>query len=84
VGEAAGRVVAELVTVGPGADRIADAAVAAGLAAGRVHRAADRVAAAATLRDVLRDGDVVLVKASRGAALDLLVDDLRAAEARAR
>jgi UDP-N-acetylmuramoyl-tripeptide--D-alanyl-D-alanine ligase len=84
VGEAAGRVVAELVTVGPGADRIADAAVAAGLPAGRVHRAVDRVAAAAALRDVVRDGDVVLVKASRGAALDLLVDDLRAAEGRAR
>jgi UDP-N-acetylmuramoyl-tripeptide--D-alanyl-D-alanine ligase len=84
VGEIAGRTLSELVTVGPGADRIADAAVAAGLPAGRVHRAPDRAAAAAVLRDVVRDGDVVLVKASRGAALDLLVDDLRAAEASAR
>jgi UDP-N-acetylmuramoyl-tripeptide--D-alanyl-D-alanine ligase len=68
------------VTVGPGADRIADAAVAGGLPDDRVHRVADRAAAAATLRQVVRDGDVVLVKGSRGAALDLLVADLRAAE----
>jgi UDP-N-acetylmuramoyl-tripeptide--D-alanyl-D-alanine ligase len=80
VGEAAGRTVDVLVTVGPGADRIADAAVAAGLPDDRVHRVADRAAAAATLRQVVRDGDVVLVKGSRGAALDLLVADLRAAE----
>ncbi|MCU0504652.1 MAG: UDP-N-acetylmuramoyl-tripeptide--D-alanyl-D-alanine ligase [Chloroflexi bacterium] len=80
VGEAAGRAVDELVTVGPGADRIADAAVGAGLAAGRAHRVADRAAAAAVLRGIVRDGDVVLVKASRGAALDLLVAELRAAE----
>ncbi len=80
VGEAAGRTVAELVTVGAGADRIADAAVAAGLDASRVHRTADRAAAADALAGIVRDGDVVLVKASRGAALDLLVADLRAAE----
>ncbi len=80
VGVAAGRTVDELVTVGAGASRIADAAVAAGLPAGRVHRPQDRAAAATVLRDVVRDGDVVLVKASRGAALDLLVADLRAAE----
>jgi UDP-N-acetylmuramoyl-tripeptide--D-alanyl-D-alanine ligase len=84
VGVAAGRTVDELVTVGAGAGRIADAAVAAGLPAGRVHRAPDRAAAATVLRDVVRDGDVVLVKASRGAALDLLVADLRATEGQGR
>jgi UDP-N-acetylmuramoyl-tripeptide--D-alanyl-D-alanine ligase len=84
VGEAAGRTLDELVTVGAGAGRIADAAVAAGLPAGRVHRAPDRAAAATVLRDVVRDGDVVLVKASRGAALDLLVADLRATEGQGR
>lgn len=78
VGAAAGRTVDELIVVGGGAAAIADAAIDAGLAADRVHRAADREAALATVRRVVREGDVVLVKASRGAALDLLVADLRA------
>jgi UDP-N-acetylmuramyl pentapeptide synthase len=38
----------------------------------------DRDAALDALRPRLRDGDVVLVKASRGIALDELVDALRA------
>jgi UDP-N-acetylmuramoyl-tripeptide--D-alanyl-D-alanine ligase len=78
VGEAAGRIVAELVVVGPGAGRIAAAAERAGLDPARVHRAADRDGAVAALDGILRDGDVVLVKASRGAALDVLVESLRA------
>lgn len=78
VGEAAGRIVAELVVVGPRARAIADGAADAGLAADRLHRVEDRAEALAVLRDIVRDGDVVLVKASRGAALDLLVADLRA------
>ena len=78
VGEAAARVVAELLVVGPGAGRIADAAEDAGLDSARVHRAPDRDAALVALDSIVRDGDVVLVKASRGAALDVLVEALRA------
>ncbi len=78
VGEAAGAAVAELVVVGDGAGGIADGAVAAGLAASHVHRVSDRAAAIEILRSVLRPGDVVLVKASRGAALEAIVDALRA------
>jgi UDP-N-acetylmuramoyl-tripeptide--D-alanyl-D-alanine ligase len=78
VGAAAGRTVDELVVVGAGAAAIADAAADAGLAADHVHRVADRDEALMTLRHIVRDGDVVLVKASRGAALDLLVAELRA------
>ena len=37
----------------------------------------DAEAALDALRPRLRDGDVVLVKASRGVELDLLVDGLR-------
>ena len=52
-----------------------------------VQLAADRDEAAELLLAQLRDGDTVLVKASRGAALDLLVDQLvlaaAAGEARA-
>jgi UDP-N-acetylmuramoyl-tripeptide--D-alanyl-D-alanine ligase len=78
VGRFAGRVAAELVVVGAPAAGIAAGATEAGLAAGRVHQAADREAALAILRAILRPGDVVLVKASRGAALESIVDALAA------
>jgi UDP-N-acetylmuramoyl-tripeptide--D-alanyl-D-alanine ligase len=78
VGEAAGRGVTELVVVGDGARGIADGAVAAGLVASHVHRVSDRAAAIEVLRAILRPGDAVLVKASRGAALESIVDALRA------
>ncbi len=78
VGAAAGRTVAELVVVGPGAMEIADAAVEAGLGPRHVHRVPDRETALAALRTIIRYDDIVLVKASRGAALDRLVADLRA------
>jgi UDP-N-acetylmuramoyl-tripeptide--D-alanyl-D-alanine ligase len=76
VGRAAASIVDLLVTVGPGAGGIADGAVAAGLDPQRVLRTADRDAALATLGPRLRDGDVVLVKASRGVALETLVEAL--------
>jgi UDP-N-acetylmuramoyl-tripeptide--D-alanyl-D-alanine ligase len=78
VGEAAAAVADLLVVVGDGATGIADGAVAAGLAPAKIVRAADRDAALEAVRPRLRDGDVVLVKASRGIALDVLVDALRA------
>ena len=77
VGEAAGRGVTELVVVGDGARGIADGAVTAGLAVSHVHRVSDRSAAIEILRAILRPGDAVLVKASRGAALESIVDALR-------
>jgi UDP-N-acetylmuramoyl-tripeptide--D-alanyl-D-alanine ligase len=77
VGEAAGRAVAELVVVGTGARAIADGAIGAGLPASRIHAVPDRAAAIALLPSLLRPGDVVLVKASRGAALEAIVDALR-------
>ncbi len=78
VGRAAARVAAELVVVGAPAAGIAEGAVAAGLDATRVHLAADRDAALAVLWSILRPGDAVLVKASRGAALESIVDALAA------
>jgi UDP-N-acetylmuramoyl-tripeptide--D-alanyl-D-alanine ligase len=77
VGRAAARVCDLLVTVGPGASGIARGAREAGLEAGRLHEAEDREAALELLRPRLRSGDVILVKASRGIALDRLVDRLR-------
>lgn len=77
VGAAAARVVAELVVVGMAAAGIAAGAVAAGLDPLRVHAVADRDEAIAMLWTLLRPGDAVLVKASRGAALEAVVDALR-------
>jgi len=78
VGEAAAGVVDLLVVVGDEALAIADGARDAGLDPAKVLLVHDRDAALDALRPRLRDGDVVLVKASRGIALDLLVDALRA------
>ncbi|HSW43791.1 MAG TPA: UDP-N-acetylmuramoyl-tripeptide--D-alanyl-D-alanine ligase [Patescibacteria group bacterium] len=78
VGAAAAGVAAELVVVGAAAAGIASGAVAAGLDARRVHSVADRAEAVDLLRTLLRPGDAVLVKASRGAALETVVDALRA------
>ena len=77
VGEAAGKVVDLLIVVGDGARGIAAGARDAGMDPSRVLSAPDRDRALDLLRPRLRDGDVVLVKASRGIALDLLVDALR-------
>ena len=79
-GEAAAAVVDRLVVVGDGRRGIAAGALAAGLDArrrldGRRPRRRPWTSSAGTSRP----GDVVLVKASRGVALDLLVDDLVAA-----
>ena len=76
VGLGAASVAERLIVVGAGAAGIAEGALAGGLAAERIDRVADRDEALTTLLAGLRDGDTVLVKASRGAALDLLVDQL--------
>jgi UDP-N-acetylmuramoyl-tripeptide--D-alanyl-D-alanine ligase len=78
VGTAAAATVDLLVVVGAGASGIAAGAKAAGLDASRILEARDREAALDLLRSRLRDGDVILVKASRGVELDVLVDALRA------
>jgi UDP-N-acetylmuramoyl-tripeptide--D-alanyl-D-alanine ligase len=83
VGTAAAATCDLLVVVGAGASGIAAGARAAGLDPSRIVEVRDREAAVDLLRVRLRDGDVVLVKASRGIELDLLVDDLRAELGRA-
>jgi UDP-N-acetylmuramoyl-tripeptide--D-alanyl-D-alanine ligase len=78
VGTAAAATCDLLIVVGAGATGIAAGAKAAGLDPSRILEARDREAALDLLRARLRDGDVVLVKASRGVELDQLVDALRA------
>jgi UDP-N-acetylmuramoyl-tripeptide--D-alanyl-D-alanine ligase len=71
-----------IVAVGPDAVGISDGASAAGRRAGEesVH-VPDRAAARELLSEVLRPGDVVLVKASRSYGLELLAADLLTSEA---
>ena len=76
VGRAAATLVDELIVVGEGARAMAAGATEAGLDEADDHTVADRDEAMAVLLATLRDGDTVLVKASRGAALDLLVERL--------
>jgi UDP-N-acetylmuramoyl-tripeptide--D-alanyl-D-alanine ligase len=52
-------------------------AAEAGIDPGRIHHVRDAEEAMDVLRPRLRDGDAVLVKASRGIGLDRLVDGLR-------
>jgi UDP-N-acetylmuramoyl-tripeptide--D-alanyl-D-alanine ligase len=76
VGEVAATVVDRLLVVGDGASAIAAGAADAGILPTAITSVPDRAAARAMLLEELRAGDVVLVKASRGVALDLLVDEL--------
>jgi UDP-N-acetylmuramoyl-tripeptide--D-alanyl-D-alanine ligase len=70
--------VAVLVTVGgPAAERLAAAARAAGVPADSVHHVSSSAEAAAMVARVVRPGDVVLVKGSRGVRMDVVADRVR-------
>jgi len=76
VGARAAAVAALVVTVGEGGRGIAAGARRGGLPSAAVIHTADADAALAALLPRLAEGDVILVKGSRGIALDLLVDRL--------
>jgi UDP-N-acetylmuramoyl-tripeptide--D-alanyl-D-alanine ligase len=63
---------------GPAADGLVDGAREAGLHARRIMRFADSASAAEPVAALVRSGDVVLVKGSRGTRTDIVVDRLRA------
>jgi UDP-N-acetylmuramoyl-tripeptide--D-alanyl-D-alanine ligase len=67
-----------LVTIGPLAAVIADGAVAAGMSPRAIHRFPDSAAAAAAISTLVRDGDLVLVKGSRGVRTEAVVEALKA------
>ncbi len=69
-----------LVAVGPLAAHIAEEAATSGMPRGNILTFPDSRAAAAEINAVVRDGDLVLVKGSRGMRTDLIVDKLRARE----
>ena len=82
VGRQAAKVVDQLLTVGPRARIIADEARLAGLAAGVVRELATKDGLVALLERELREGDTVLIKGSRGLALEDVVAALRASDKR--
>lgn len=63
-----------LVCVGDGASEIAEGALASKMASSSVRRAPDPMGAHEILSELLRPGDMVLCKASRGVELDRMVD----------
>jgi UDP-N-acetylmuramoyl-tripeptide--D-alanyl-D-alanine ligase len=71
--------VEHLVAIGEFAVQIASAAVAAGLPSSRAVSVTDKADAAAMVTSEVGPGDVVLVKASRGLALDTVADEILAA-----
>jgi UDP-N-acetylmuramoyl-tripeptide--D-alanyl-D-alanine ligase len=76
VGAEAAAIVDRLVVIGDGAAAIAAGARTAGLDDAAITVVADRATARERLLADLQSGDIVLVKASRGIALDVLVDEL--------
>ena len=73
--------VEHLVAIGDYAVQLTGAAVAAGLASTRAVMVADKPDAVAAVTAGLGPGDVVLVKASRGLALNTVADDILTAVA---
>lgn len=77
VGAAAAGAVELLITVGSGARAIAEGALEAGLSPGHVHHTSTNEEAAATLKMVMRPGDVILVKGSRAMEMEKIVEALQ-------
>jgi UDP-N-acetylmuramoyl-tripeptide--D-alanyl-D-alanine ligase len=73
VGRRAVGVVSLLVTVGERGRLIGNSAIGAGMAPERVTQVTDNAAAISYLRESIRPGDVVLIKGSRGAAMEEIV-----------
>jgi len=67
-----------IVAVGPLAALIAEGAAGTGMSAAAIHRFTDADAAAAAIPHLVRDGDLVLVKGSRGMRTETIVDKLKA------
>jgi UDP-N-acetylmuramoyl-tripeptide--D-alanyl-D-alanine ligase len=76
VGGRAAQVVAKLVAIGQRARWIADEALAEGMATADVHPVESNTDAIAVLQGLMRPGDVVLVKGSRAAGMESIVDAL--------
>jgi UDP-N-acetylmuramoyl-tripeptide--D-alanyl-D-alanine ligase len=77
VGGAAARTVHVLVAVGAHADELAAGAIAAGMDSRSIERCENVAAAAEWLAERLEADDVALIKGSRGARMEQIVERLR-------
>ena len=66
-----------LITHGEGGESIARGALEGGMDPGRVRHEADRPLLRAAVSEAVREGDLVLVKASRGMKLDEIAEQIR-------
>jgi UDP-N-acetylmuramoyl-tripeptide--D-alanyl-D-alanine ligase len=76
VGGRAAQVVNKLITVGQRARWIAEEALAGGMKPADVHPTASNTDAIAVLQGLIRPGDIVLIKGSRAARMETIVDTL--------
>jgi UDP-N-acetylmuramoyl-tripeptide--D-alanyl-D-alanine ligase len=76
VGGRAAQTVDKLITVGQRARWIAESALDAGLTVADVYPTDDNAGAIAILRGLVRAGDIILVKGSRGQRMETIVDAL--------
>jgi UDP-N-acetylmuramoyl-tripeptide--D-alanyl-D-alanine ligase len=76
VGARVAQVASELVTVGERARWIADEARRSGLGAARINAVTDSAAATELLRQRIGEGDIVLIKGSRGMHMDAIIAGL--------
>ena len=72
----ASRGITQLIACGPLARNLAEGARSAGMEAERIHAVQDSVAAAALCKKLAQEGDVVLVKGSRGMTMERVVETL--------
>ncbi|NLG27972.1 MAG: hypothetical protein GX557_08680 [Chloroflexi bacterium] len=77
MGRCAAGVVDLLITVGPRARMLAEEACVSGMARSCVYMLGDTESAIALLREVIRVGDVVLVKGSHSMGMSAVVEALR-------
>lgn len=76
----AGQGIARLVACGPLARGIAAGAAQAGMASQRIQEAPDSAAGAAIVKALVREGDVLLVKGSRGMQMERIIERLMGGE----
>jgi UDP-N-acetylmuramoyl-tripeptide--D-alanyl-D-alanine ligase len=79
VGREVAKVADVLLTIGPRARMIADEAIAQGFAAAQIQQFTGKGELVEALRAELREGDAMLIKGSRGLALEDVVAELRGA-----
>jgi UDP-N-acetylmuramoyl-tripeptide--D-alanyl-D-alanine ligase len=77
VGARVAEVAQLLITIGDRADWIADEARLAGMPSSTIHQAASRGEAASLLRTLITPGDTILIKGSRGMAMETIVAELQ-------